>query len=53
MDELISYIEPKKVFMDELISYIEQKYEHSSYLSFAHKTGSMHEIYHIGYRIAF
>ena len=29
MDELISYIEPKKVFMDELISYIEPKYEHS------------------------
>ena len=29
MDELISHIEPKKVFMDELISYIEPKYEHS------------------------
>ena len=36
MDELISYMEPKKVFMHELISYIEPKkvfmYELISYI---------------------
>ena len=34
--------------MDELISYIEPKYEHSSKTSYAHKTGSMYEIYFFG-----
>ena len=40
MDELISYIEPKKVFMDELISYIEPKkvFMHAQTLCMHHPT---------------